>query len=274
MGYWDKGIKSPVIIVEYKGYINIDNSEYKNLEFNQKIISKNKTRLAIKTINKDLYRTFEIYLPLFFLNNNPDNLSSKQLQRILKEIKDFSKLIFSKKKIMSMEVITGLYGELLFIKDLIKSKLSIPDIIEAWQQEGNKHNDFIFNDKEYELKTTTNNNELIINISSEYQLFSFNRQKVFLCVKTIKRDKNGLSLDNLIDEIKSKLIKNKISLFNFNKKLLIYGYRSCGNSKNKLFSEETTNLIKVDNKFPKLTVDEIPRNVFDLKYKIKLSPNS
>ena len=44
-------------------------------------------------------------------------------------------------------------------------------------------------------------------------------------------------------------------------------------SKNLRYREMFTEQFDVNNNFPKLTVDNIPRGVFEVKYKIKLPKN-
>ena len=271
LGYWADGIKKPVIVINYSGYINIDPKEFKNLDFSQKVISQNKTRLLIKPINPKNNLIFEKYLPLFFINNSSVNLTTKELMKKLNEIREFSKLINSSKKTMSKEQVIGLYGELLFFNELIKKGEKKNQIVYSWQLEGNRHNDFILSNEEYEIKTTTNPSSQVVHISSEYQLFSFNRSKVFLNHKVLKKDKLGTSLDNLINEIKIKLLDDRFANFMFSRKLLTYGYISCENSKNIFYKEISSKLFPINKDFPKLTIDEIPRKTSDIKYKIDLS---
>ena len=271
LGYWSEGNKEPTIIINFKGSIKIDNSQFKNLSFTQKTISQGKSRLMITPKKKNYFKVFEKYLPLFFINENKDLLNSTQLKILLRDVTDFSKLITNKKKRMTNEQIKGLYGELLFIKNTCdEKKMKLIDLIEGWQKSGNKHNDFIFKNEEYEIKTTEQTKDISVNISSEFQLHSFNRSKVFMCVKQIKKHKKGLTLDQLISKVKSLFAKDSLALIKFTKKMLAYGYISSENTKKVQFHEIKTDLYEIDHTFPKLTLDHIPRQTHDLKYKINL----
>lgn len=271
LGYWHEGGKEPSIIINFTGGLILNSKEFKNLSISQKVLSKNKSRIIIKPMNNNHYKIFEKYMPLFIINNSKDLLNSRQIKIILNEIKEFSKLISLRKNNMSKEQIKGLIGELFFMKDLINTtNFKILDIIEAWQKNGNKHNDFVFANKEYEIKTSENIDQKIVHISSEFQLFSFNRSKVFLTFYGLKKSKDGISLDSLVSDIKYLLKDQKIALLQFLKKLITNGYFSCDFSKNLHFSEVLKHTFEINKMFPKLTIDEIPRNISEVKYKLIL----
>lgn len=274
MGYWADGIKGPALIINFLGGLTLNSKDFKNISVTQRVVSHNKSRLIIQPKLSKHFKVFEKYMPLFFMNKSKDLFNSSQLNKILTEIKEFSKMITLNKTNMSKEQIKGLFGELLFMKDLIISKkYTNLDILEAWQKNGNKSNDFVFTDREIEIKTSEDLEQKIVHISSEYQLFSLNRLKVNLFFKGIKKSKDAISLDELIIEIKKKLNNDKQNLLLFSKKLLTYGFFSCSMSKNLRYREMFTEQFDVNNNFPKLTVDNIPRGVFEVKYKIKLPKN-
>ena len=271
IGYWHEGSKEPSIIINFTGGLILNSKEFKNLSISQKILSKNKSRIIIKPINKNHFKVFEKYMPLFLINNSKDLLNGSQIKTILNEIKEFSKLISLRKNNMSKEQIKGMIGELIFMRDLINTAdFKIIDIIEAWQKNGNKHNDFVFANKEYEIKTSENVDQKSVHISSEFQLFSFNRSKVFLTYYGIKKTKGGISLDDLVSDIKYLFKDQKIALLQFSKKLITNGYFSCDFSKNLYFSEVLRHTFEINKIFPKLTIDEIPRNISEVRYKLNL----
>ena len=103
-----------------------------------------------------------------------------------------------------------------------------------------------------------------MHISSEFQLFSFNRSKVFLTFYGLKKSKDGISLDSLVSDIKYLLKDQKIALLQFLKKLITNGYFSCDFSKNLHFSEVLKHTIEINKMFPKLSSDEIPRNISEV----------
>ena len=271
MSYWGIGQKKPTLVVDFNGGIVIEHKSFKNIDIEQKIISKNKSRLLIQPKDISHNKIFEKYFPLFFINKSKQYYNSTQLNRILLDIKEFAKLISLKKTNMSKEQIKGLFGELLFFREKLNSdEYTYFDVVNGWQKNGNKNNDFVFENIEYEVKTSEKLDERIVHISSEYQLYSFKGLKVFLCYKQIKSHKKGSSLDQLIQKIKDMLSKDKLAYINFNKKLLSYGYFSCKGSKNILYSEINSDIYEIDKKFPKLTVNEIPRTISNIKYTVKL----
>ena len=121
------------------------------------------------------------------INKSKQYYNSSQLNKILLDIKEFAKLISLKKTNMSKEQIKGLFGELLFFREkLYSDEYTYLDVVNGWQKNGNKNNDFVFENIEYEVKTSEKLDERLVHISSEYQLYSFKGLKVFLCYKQIK----------------------------------------------------------------------------------------
>ena len=58
IGYWHEGGKEPSIIINFTGGLILNSKEFKNLSISQKVLSKNKSRIIIKPINKNHFKIF------------------------------------------------------------------------------------------------------------------------------------------------------------------------------------------------------------------------
>ena len=104
---------------------------------------------------------------------------------------------------LTIDQIKGLFGELLFLKNqLLNSTLNVDDILKSWKGPYDEGHDFVFDFKDFEIKTVENSKNNI-RISSEFQLESEKGKELELVVvSVIIVAMNGVSIKNLIDEIK------------------------------------------------------------------------
>jgi hypothetical protein len=83
----------------------------------------------------------------------------------------WKKMLTKLYKPLNRETIQGLYGELLFIEKYLTSKIGLERAIKSWTGPLGTNKDFAFDDKWYEIKTISNNSN-VIKISSINQLTS------------------------------------------------------------------------------------------------------
>ena len=270
-GVWPKkdSIK-PFFRVNFHGSLYLD--QFKFTSMNLEIISKEKEKeLIISPKSKRHYEVFKKYIPYFFLNNKKILINSKELVKILRELSLIGDLFFEKRKIMKKETLVGLFGELLFLKKQAENNSNnYQKHISAWQKTKRSNNDFIYSNKEHEIKTTVSDNNTV-KISSEYQLVSKNGNPVYLEFVKLKEVNEGDTLDYLINYIRNELKNDLNLLFKFNLKLEIYGYVECSLSKNKRFKLNKIIKIKVTDNFPKLSTNNIPHSVSKVSYNLDLS---
>ncbi len=261
----------PIIRIEFKGSINLTQFNFVAIDLEVTNRVENLRTLIISPKFKKDYQIFKKYIPYFFYNETKDEISSLELKQILIEMSKVGDLLLENKKIMSKSNLIGLYGELIFLeKQISKSSKSFERHINAWQKNERANNDFIYSDKEHEIKTTALNNKSI-RISSEYQLESNNGNPVFLEYLVIDEKDNGRSLDEIVNTLRDKLKKNIKLLFKFNLKLEIYGYVACNLTKNKKFELFKHRKIKINDDFPKLSSSNLPNQISDVRYTIDIS---
>jgi len=161
----------------------------------------------------------------------------------------------------------GLFGELLFLKNLV-SRLGEREAIGCWYgPEANKHDYSLPGNKALEIKTTTQQKKRFIPISNELQLDSENTNGLWIKLYVIERNAAGMTLNSLFFEILSSL-KEHDSVFIFKSKVYQYGFDFENDIRIKKFSTSEELLFKVDDGFPKITRKSLPNGVFDVGYKI------
>ena len=176
---------------------------------------------------------------------------------------------------LTIDQVKGLFGELLFLKNqLLNSSSNVDDILKSWKGPYDEGHDFVFEIKDFEIKTVENSKNNI-RISSEFQLESEKGKELELVVISVFTvAMNGVSIKNLIDEIKAIVLNNfgDISiLLNalFQKGLTFSNLILYDCYKFQPIKESSYNCN--DEKFPKLNKSNLPIEINAVKYNIRLN---
>ncbi|BCY29337.1 PD-(D/E)XK motif protein [Flavobacterium okayamense] len=176
---------------------------------------------------------------------------------------------------LTREQVKGFIGELFYLKNLLhSSEISVDDVLISWRGPYDEGHDFIFEFRDYEIKTIESSKNSV-RISSEFQLESEKGKELELVVIFVNPDnENGLSLKSLINDIKTivldKLGDNSIFINALAQKGLtigdldqyeIYRYTPIGEISYDSTSEN----------FPKLIRSSIPEEINKLNYSISLN---
>ena len=113
----------------------------------------------------------------------------------------------------------GLFGELLFFRDLLE--INKNGILSAWVGPEGARYDFMFLRNCLEVKTTTRTDRLEIAVHGIDQFGQVEDKTSWLGLAQIEWDPNGLSLQSLIDDIRNELPDASL----FNEKLSLLGIR-------------------------------------------------
>ncbi|MBQ8784513.1 MAG: PD-(D/E)XK motif protein [Alphaproteobacteria bacterium] len=169
------------------------------------------------------------------------------------------------------EVVQGLYGELYFLKNYMLKKHDIRTSISSWSGPDSTNKDFSLKDKWYEIKTIGSNSQLI-HISSLAQLSSsIDGRLVIIKIEDMsdefKNDDSNISniltyiISNITDEDLEEQFLNKIASFCLQDECI-----------NKNFDVKSMDLYIVDDKFPRLTEQNITyKEISDVKYSILIN---
>ncbi|MDC3229034.1 PD-(D/E)XK motif protein [Flavobacteriaceae bacterium] len=182
---------------------------------------------------------------------------------------------------LTEDVVKGLFGELTVLYEFLKtsSKLNIDSILNSWQGPYDANTDFIFDDKNIEVKTKSMNSPEV-KISSEYQLDDELGKSLELTVVSVEIDFNSTStLESLINLIRSRILELSGDLSILlealaQKSLFSSNLKEYNNYSFTLKQHDTfdCNLI-IDSEivFPRLMKSQLPENIGGVKYSINLA---
>jgi hypothetical protein len=198
-------------------------------------------------------------------------LVEKLLERLAKWQSLFEKV---GKQGLSDEAQRGLYGEIYFLRFFLTNNSDKNYCVKSWLGPEKSIQDFQYSNWAVEVKTTHGNNHQKIHITSERQLDDSFIEKIFLFHLSLDvRVGNGESLNILIDEVSELLNDNTMASNLFKLKLLESGYYDIHKP---LYDERSytirqENLFRVSGDFPRITENQIPIGVGDVRYSIVLS---
>lgn len=173
------------------------------------------------------------------------------------------------REILSEQSIKGLIGELLFLDKYMIERYGSNIAIKSWTGPQLAYKDFEMEDLWYEIKTVTSN-ALTVKISSIQQLDS--ELEGYLVVINLDKNnnmKNIVSLNNLIEQIKEKIINIDDRLL-FLSKLLEIGYEYNDQYDNYSYILKDINFYMVNDDFPKIKKSDLKKGIVNANYEISL----
>ena len=181
---------------------------------------------------------------------------------------------------LTQEVIKGLFGELTVLHELLNSSSmsNVNEVLNSWQGPYDANTDFIFDNKNIEVKTK-NYDSSVVRISSEFQLDDEPGKKLELLVVSVETDnKLGADLESIILEIRERVLSlsGDVSLL-FDalaqKSLFSSNLKDYDIYKFTLKKHETYDcnmIIENAEVFPRLTKSRLPNYIKKVKYNINL----
>lgn len=176
-------------------------------------------------------------------------------------------------RLLGQSQLSGLYGELLFLEQLAFHHG--PWVLRSWTgPQGNRH-DFEFKNASFEVKTTLNNNEMVVAFHGARQLEGTKGRPLFVTAYQIESTPQGESIPTVLE----RLYDSGIDRLDMLRKLEKVGYfeSDSGHYAAHRFSVLLTKTLAVDNDFPRITHDTMPTpGVLDrisaLQYSVDLGP--
>lgn len=247
----------------------------------------NKDKISIELFNDTNYLIMTLkdsdYYDLF------DDLIISLFNAIrnIEEVNEYSKVFIktfyqwtlffalSNYDLLPKDLIKGIWGELIVLKNLIEdsSSIEVNNILSGWRGLYDQGHDFIYDDMNIEVKTK-DVRKLTVRISNETQLEVETGKKLILSVVSVEDDVvNGASLKDLIEDIKA-LIFDKYGDFT----IILTSILQKGITLNNIheydnFRFKPINLQNFDclnEYFPKLVKSALPSGISNVKYDINL----
>lgn len=176
---------------------------------------------------------------------------------------------------LSNSDIQGIFGELIVMKEYLKNaeNSEADTIVSAWQGPYNRAQDFYFSTFNLEVKTK-DLDQIIVRISSEYQLQPEQGKELKLAVVDVLRHEEGLNIQILIQGIKSILSMKGADVPAFLKTLLKTGLNSKNQDlyNNLRWQPKTITFYNcTDNAFPKIISSELENSISAVKYNLSVN---
>ncbi len=166
----------------------------------------------------------------------------------------------------------GLFGELTFLRTLLRAGVSAEAAVDCWKGPGSANQDFQAGDRAVEVKATTGNSATVARISNELQLDDSDCERLYLLHLWLKEiNGGGMTLPQLADEIGSSL--TAAAAQTFNDRLVDAGYHTVHRSlyEGTGYSERTRRYYAVEREFPRVRRTDLRSGVNRVKYEIELA---
>lgn len=268
-GIDNKGFESVVFIFKEK-----PNFELKTTKIASRIIERNdEYRLFISLFdnNKDTSEIFDV-LSEDLIKSVEVVTDEKEVQEILaSRFQYWSDLFKRKREQMDEKWVQGFVGELWYLDNVLSNKIGIDDAIKSWTGPIKANQDFITQNKIFEIKTRTQQTNSI-KISNNNQLSEDMYLVVIEISKSSEVAESSWNLTKLIESIQKKIISPETHRI-FNEKLLELSLfpssEACIYDK---FSYHIQSLsyFEVNSKFPFIDHMSVPSAVIKYSYELSL----
>lgn len=213
----------------------------------------------------------------FFLFKGIDDCRSelRLIQQILMMVKQWQRFLHAaSKNLLTDMAIQGLIAELSQLDEWLVNEayLNQSQILEAWKGPEQLQHDFIFDNAAFEIKSVSSLDKNKVLISSEHQLESFTENlylSVYKVLKVLKNDLRSITLNELVDRVKSHLHTQYHDLFMA--KLLEVGYINKTEYDQQGYIIEKLADYIVNDEFPKITTMHLPIGIHNIRYEIDLN---
>jgi hypothetical protein len=178
------------------------------------------------------------------------------------------------KKGLSPEEQRGLYGELYFLYKYLQAIDDQIQCLKTWTGPEKAIQDFQFSNWAVEVKTTHGNNHQKVSISSERQLDDQIIPNIFLFHLSLEvRNGHGETLNTIVEKIYEFISEKTIAVNIFKMKLMEAGYFEIHKAlyEESGYSIRQENCYKISEGFPRITEQQIPGGVGDVRYSIVLT---
>ena len=178
------------------------------------------------------------------------------------------------RRLSETEVI-GLFGELLFLRDLALRELPPMRAVAAWRGPLSEEQDFQLGDWLIEVKTQLSSADSKLAVSSENQLDT-RSGRILICHQTLAVARPGegaaRTLISLVDEVAEQLaLDDSGAADRFHATLLDYGYVPDAGYATDTWTLQGRTFFDVADGFPRITPRDLPLGVSSVRYDVKLS---
>lgn len=226
------------------------------------------TQIALtKKENEDIFSRFclELVEVSAHANNEKEGLIS-----IVRRFMAWQRLFANHNNDLSVNVIKGLIGELVFLKKA-SEHYGWETALTAWTGPDGADRDFIFAEKWFEIKAvSTGKDGVTISSLNQLENPSPGDLLIFRIDETVATDASAISVVDLIEEVRQSIIDNPVWTQKFDEKLISLGYIKKKTYETLYFSIGEFNCYCVDDTFPRLITNDVPPEVISVKYELSI----
>lgn len=176
---------------------------------------------------------------------------------------------------LSPQAQKGLYGELFFLREMLAPISSASLALRAWVGPSGANQDFEYAGHAFEVKTTSANPLVELRIANIRQLDDSCVDSLHLVVIEVECHQNAdHTLPQAVEETKRLVLENAPqAAFELADKLIEYGYvdQHADHYTGTGYSVRAVHAFEVAEGFPRLTEDDVPAGVGDVRYSVALS---
>ncbi len=267
VGHNEKGNKT-LVIVEYGQIEEVESTRMIDVIFTKR--TDNKLSLSFSLLDNSMKDMFYSFCE-DIIESSKNIEKEKAIQFVIRRWKNWINLFKNPyTTILTENEIRGLIGELIFLNEFIFEKYGIDKGLKSWIGSSKAHKDFEIEDTWYEIKTIREN-ALIVKINSLEQLDAKNIGNLIL----IRLEPSSTSINEYIDlngyieKIKSRLINDQQKML-FLEKLKEVGYFYTEEYNKYIYSLKNVERYKVNDKFPKITKNELRDEIVRVSYDIEI----
>lgn len=261
--------------------VPVAEKERKGIDWQNKIITfgyrqmrisgKDRTFLVLQCTSSRLLPQFSLLADdvLEAVASNPneaDKATRSTLERWKEMLRD------TQSRLLSDEKLVGIYGELLFLEQLTMHHGV--EALSTWTGPQGMRHDFELVDASFEVKTTTNHNNLSVTFHGSRQLEQTDGLPLYIVVYQIEKSLNGVSVPALLQRLYDRGLDRLEILRQVG--LLGYAEEDSGHYADKRFTELSHKALEVTRDFPQLTSLTVPSSVLSqigsLNYSVDLGP--
>ena len=164
---------------------------------------------------------------------------------------------------------TGLFGELKVVQRLIRSGRPATEVLKIWKGPANGIRDFSLGTIDLEVKSTISANGFPARIGSLEQLDDAGDRTIYLLAQRFALDASGLTLPELINEVREDL--GERDELSFGRSILMVGYESAfAHEYTRRFIEREIRAYRISDDFPRLARSAVPLAIKSGKYELDL----
>ncbi|MGV2941937.1 PD-(D/E)XK motif protein [Mesobacillus sp. LC4] len=205
----------------------------------------------------------------FIIESNNQNHLESRLKKVLFKWQAF--FLKNSTNVLSEQQQQGLLGELIFLHQMLVSTNNPRRILSSWYGVYKEKVDFQIENFGVEIKTSSSGKPYKVTISAEDQLDQ-NLDLYLYCIMLERSKRLGITVLELIKDIRTILIEHPDVLAEFNNKLFQNGIIEPNLSEENLikFIIKDSFYYSVEDEFPRITKSILPSGILNVKYQLSL----